>query len=163
MSVQSADGATLLNPLAQITLRASADSTGTVAVAADAVAGFGALREFTFELSVTAVSITGGGTITLTVWVQRKTPSGQWDDLLALKTAALATAAAAVYHVGEHRAGVAAAPTPAAVQDAGGTPPFASRGGWTSDDLRVKSKVDVASGTVSDVAVTWSLVARGRP
>lgn len=163
MTVLSADGLPLLNPIAEIALRASGDSAGVAAVAADEVAGFGAMRELVFELAVTAVSLTGAGaTLTLTAWVQRRTPSGQWDDLLALKTAALISGASPAYHVADHRSMAPAAPTPAAVQDAGGSPPFASRGGWVSDALRVKSQVAVANAPTAQ-SVTWSLVARGRP
>lgn len=160
MSVLSADGITILNPLADLTLRASDETTSIVAVEAAAVVGFGGFREIVFELAVTAVSVTGAGaTAQLLAWVQRKTPSGQWDDLLMIASAALLHAAVAAYYVGEHRTSVQAAPTPAAIQDAVGSAAFASRGGWISDSLRVKSKL-VTTGTVP--AMTWALYARGR-
>lgn len=163
-SVRSADGITIWNTLADFTLRASAAFVDTSAVASTAVSGFGGVRVAMFELSVTAVSLTGGSgpTVVLKVWVQRKTPAGQWDDMLAFQTAALSSGASALYHVAEHVVGVAAGSTPALIQDAGGAPPFASRSGWISDDLRVKA-VLVTSGSPTAQSVTWSLTARGRP
>lgn len=156
----TADGAPVPNPLVSLTLRGPDESTGVAPVAADEVTGFGGLREIAFELAVTAVSLSGG-TATLTVWVQRKTPTGQWDDLLALKTASLASGAAAAYVVGDHRSVTAAQLAPAAVQDGGGAPPFASRSGWVSDALRVKSLITVSGGQTSQ-SMTWAVYARGR-
>lgn len=161
MSVKSADGVTILNPLTDLTLRASAASTGVVAVAEDEVVGFGGFRAIVFELAVTAVSLTGGTNAQLRVWVQRKTPSGQWDDLLALQTATMVNGVAPLYHVAEYPGPVTAGPTPALVQDAGGSPPFAPRGAWLSDALRAKSIVVVTGGPTAQ-SVTWALYARGR-
>lgn len=163
MSATSTDGLVILNPLTDLTLRASAESTAITAVAAVEVSGFGGFSKILFELAVTAVSLTGGSapTAQLRVWVQRKTPQGQWDDLLALQTATMLSAAAALYHVAEYPGPVAAGPTPALVQDAGGAPPFAPRGGWISDALRAKAII-IVTGAPTAQSVTWALYARGR-
>ena len=157
MSAQQSDGGlTLLNPFVSKTLKASDGETNTAAAAETEVAGFGALKEIIFELEITSVSITSG-TVNLTVWVQRKTPSGQWDDMLALKALAMSNANAAVRHVAEFNSALGSAATPAAIQDAGGTAPFAQRSTWLSDELRVKHQLSAAS------TVTWTLKAKGRP
>lgn len=163
--VQSDDGLTHLNPLTTITLKPSGATEATAVTPEAEVTGFGAFREVAFELRLSALSFVGGSspTLLLEVWVQRKLPSGEWDDLLALDTGAMAAAQAVpVVHVGEYSALAASAPgIPAAIQDGGGSPPFAQRGSWISDALRVKHKITTANSP-TQFSATWSLIARGR-
>jgi hypothetical protein len=166
--ITTKDGATIRNGwTGDIIMRASGETTALTVATTEEKTGFGGLKELVFELQVTAVDFTGGTTpsVILRVWIQRKTPSGAWDDLLSFATAAMSEfsdAPSAVRHVAEHRSAAPALPTPAAVQDGAGNPPYASRGGWHSDELRTKSQLVSEGGSPTARAVTWSLVARGR-
>lgn len=163
MSVTSEGGLTFSDPYTSFTLKASDGETNTSNVAETEVTGFGAMREILFELDLTSVSVTGGATVRLRAWVQRKLPSGNWDDLVSFAITGLTDGAAATRHIAEYSANLGSAPTPAAIQDAGGTPPFAQRGTLTSDAMRIKHIIADTSGTSTARTLTWSLKAKGRP
>lgn len=163
-SKTSDGGVVTRDPYASYTLKASDGETNTSAVAEDAATGFGAMKEIIFELALTSISVTGGATVKLEVWVQRLLADGEtWDDLLCFQIAGLTDAAAAVRHVAEYNSALGSAPTPAAVQDAGGSPPFSQRGTQISDSLRAKHRIQDTSGTSTARELTWALIAKGRP
>ncbi len=147
-----------------VTLRASAPETSASPQNGTAVGGFGAWRELEVFVDITAVSFTGGTSPTaqLDVWLQR-TPDGgtTWDDVIALQSSALA-AAATEKLLGFVNTRIGTPAAPAAVQAAGGSPPFAQRVGTISEEMRVAWDLTM-TGSPTTQSVTFSVVARGRP
>ena len=162
-SPKSSDGTFTYNREATYTLRASADETTTTIQTGSAVLGFGGQCHFAVFVDITDVQFTGGTvpTAQVEVWLQRTIDGGTtWDDVLALQSTALSASGAeqdAAFGTCSVIGG-----TPAAIQDAGGSPPFAQRSGYFSDQLRVKWQL-IVTGAPSTQTVTFSVTAQARP
>ena len=162
----------IIDPTVEYQLADLLQRINTSLAAETPVEGFAGFGSIAFSLAITSLSFTGGTspTATLKAWVQRETADDQWDDLLAFASAALPLSgagspnAAPVYLQGDFLRSLGPALAPGAVQDCGGSPPFAQRSGWLSDRLRVKHQLVLGGGPApSASALNWSLIARGRP